>query len=275
MSTQDNHEIDNSRDRDGEAHGGPDHGAGVSIVPAIVNEFGDDLHPEGTERDSSAPASKEITLQRMSPGSSWEDIVFSASRRFEDANLTPPPTRRLSLVSIILVAGIIGALSGAGTTWGVGHFGKQEKAQATAARERSIDDAIAQVSSELQTLKSSAETAVKNNAAKLARLSDAVDKIKTAPADITGSIPKTAPVPSVATPAPVAAAPATAFARLPTLEGWTLRDVTESGATVEGRLGVFEVYPGVPLPGVGRVNAIRRQDGRWVVVTDRGLITAR
>jgi hypothetical protein len=38
---------------------------------------------------------------------------------------------------------------------------------------------------------------------------------------------------------------------------------------------VFEVYPGDPLPGVGRVNAIRRQDGRWVVVTDRGLIVAR
>jgi hypothetical protein len=28
------------------------------------------------------------------------------------------------------------------------------------------------------------------------------------------------------------------------------------------------------VPGVGRVDAIRRQDGRWVVVTPKGLIVA-
>jgi hypothetical protein len=27
------------------------------------------------------------------------------------------------------------------------------------------------------------------------------------------------------------------------------------------------------VPGLGRVDAIRKQDGRWVVVTSRGLIT--
>jgi hypothetical protein len=41
------------------------------------------------------------------------------------------------------------------------------------------------------------------------------------------------------------------------------------------RMGVFEVVPGANLPGLGRVETIRRQDGRWVVVTSRGLIVAR
>jgi hypothetical protein len=29
------------------------------------------------------------------------------------------------------------------------------------------------------------------------------------------------------------------------------------------------------MPGLGRVEAIRRQDGRWVVVTNKGLIVTR
>ncbi|MBY0381645.1 MAG: hypothetical protein K2W78_07000 [Xanthobacteraceae bacterium] len=259
-----------SQQRDDRHGDQPDHGADVSIVPAIVNEFGDDLHPGSRPKGMH----QEITLQRLPPNSSWEDIVFSASRVFEEANVSPPRARRPSLVTIVLIAAIIGALSGAGTTWGVGHFGKDDKAKvADAARERSINDAIAQVSSELQTLKSSAEATAKDNAARLARLSETLGKMKASPPDITGSIP--APAAQVASPAPAVTAPATTFSRLPTLEGWTLRDVTNGGAMIEGRLGVFEVYPGDPLPGVGRVNAIRRQDGRWVVVTERGLITTR
>jgi hypothetical protein len=64
-------------------------------------------------------------------------------------------------------------------------------------------------------------------------------------------------------------------ARLPTVEGWVLRDVANGSALIEGRRGMFEVYAGDPVPGLGRVDAIRRQDGRWVVVTSKGLIVAR
>ena len=38
------------------------------------------------------------------------------------------------------------------------------------------------------------------------------------------------------------------------------------------RLGFYEVVPGANLPGIGRVETIKRQDGRWVVVTPKGLI---
>jgi len=86
----------------------------------------------------------------------------------------------------------------------------------------------------------------------------------------------------VAPPAAAAAPPASPgtpakpeVARLPTVEGWVLRDVAYGGALIEGRRGVFEIYAGDSIPGVGRVDAIRKQDGRWVVVTSKGLIVSR
>ena len=54
-----------------------------------------------------------------------------------------------------------------------------------------------------------------------------------------------------------------------------LLNVADGGATIEGRQGIFEVYAGDPVPGLGRVDAIRKQDGRWTVVTSKGLIVAR
>ena len=43
-------------------------------------------------------------------------------------------------------------------------------------------------------------------------------------------------------------------------------------AYIEGRMGIIEVDQGDMIPGLGRVDAIRKQDGRWVVVTSKGLI---
>jgi hypothetical protein len=56
------------------------------------------------------------------------------------------------------------------------------------------------------------------------------------------------------------------------LEGWVLRDVRQGTALLEGRAGVFEVEQGDVIPGIGRIEAIRKQDGRWVVVTSKGSI---
>jgi hypothetical protein len=56
------------------------------------------------------------------------------------------------------------------------------------------------------------------------------------------------------------------------VEGWVVRDVRRGTAFIEGRMGVIEVDQGDIVPGLGRVDAIRKQDGRWVVVTSRGVI---
>jgi hypothetical protein len=56
------------------------------------------------------------------------------------------------------------------------------------------------------------------------------------------------------------------------IDGWVVRDVHRGTAIIEGRMGLIEVDQGDVVPGLGRVDAIRRQDGRWVVVTSKGLI---
>jgi hypothetical protein len=64
--------------------------------------------------------------------------------------------------------------------------------------------------------------------------------------------------------------------KAPIVDGWVLTSVGRRGnAIVASRNGYYEVYPGDPLPGVGRVQNIRYQDGRWVVVTPKGLIIRR
>jgi hypothetical protein len=135
------------------------------------------------------------------------------------------------------------------------------------------------------------EKAQAEPAAKLAKLSEAVEKLRAAPVaaakEITGSIAPVATAPASSPKSDVAKSEAakseaakseaakSEMARLPTVEGWVLRDVANGSALIEGRRGMFEVYAGDPVPGLGRVDAIRRQDGRWVVVTSKGLIVAR
>ena len=99
-------------------------------------------------------------------------------------------------------------------------------------------------------------------AAKLNKAVESIERIARAEAaaslkDVTGS---------VAPAQPVAAKPAG-------LEGWVLRDVHRGTAFLEGRNGVVEVEQGDLVPGLGRIDAIRKQDGRWTVVTSKGTIT--
>jgi hypothetical protein len=140
------------------------------------------------------------------------------------------------------------------------------------------------------------EKAQAEPAAKLAKLTEAVDKLRAAPAatpatvaaapaaasaapkDITGSITPQAVAVATSAPAvsPVAATPPKPdVGRLPSVEGWSLTDVGYGGAVIRNRRGTFEVYAGDYVPGLGRIDAIRKQDGQWVVVTSKGLIVRR
>jgi hypothetical protein len=80
----------------------------------------------------------------------------------------------------------------------------------------------------------------------------------------TGSVP---PAAGAIEPKPVT--------KVSVVEGWSLRRVYGSdSALVEGRYGVIEIVPGDLVPGLGRVQEIKRQDGHWVVVTSRGLVVS-
>jgi hypothetical protein len=209
--------------------------------------------------------------------------------------------RRLSaLAAVVALATVAGALGGALATAGLGHFFGND---ATSSGRGALEASVARIDADILALKVSIEHTSKlgmsqfnktsdrlnkvemaqaEPAAKLARLSEAVDNLRAAPAvapaavaaapvaakEVTGAITP----PAAATPT---AAPKAELARLPNVEGWVLRDVAYGGALIESRRGVYEVYAGDAVPGLGRVDAIRRQDGHWVVVTSKGLIAAR
>ncbi|RTL51841.1 MAG: hypothetical protein EKK40_10040 [Bradyrhizobiaceae bacterium] len=240
-------------------------------------------HTADGEPHSDAHASKEITLQRLTPHSSWNgtfgDTMTFDEKAFEEALREPAPLvepqsvrRALPLAAMIAITVLIGAVSGAAATFGLAHFAKDDQTAKMAERGRMLDQALAKVDAELATVKADAASAAKANSARIAKMNDTMDKFR--PSEVTGSIAPPLPS-SLPSPAPSIAAPPTQFARLPIVDGWVLREVADGGALVEGRLGTYEVFAGDPLPGVGRVDAIRRQDGRWVVVTSRGLIVAR
>lgn len=217
--------------------------------------------------------------------------------------------RRMSaMAAVVALAAVAGAIGGALATTALTHFAG---ASSAASGNPALEASVARIETDILALKAGAEHASKlgtsqfnrtndrldkvekaqaEPAAKLAKLSEAVDKLRAAapvaaapvaavpvaaaPAaakEVTGSIaPPSAAAASVPLPAPKPE-----VARLPTVEGWVLRDVAHGGALIEGRHGVFEVYAGDPVPGLGRVDAIRKQDGRWVVVTSKGLVVAR
>ena len=224
------------------------------------------------------------------------------------------PRRRIAaMAAVVALAAVAGAIGGALATAGPGQSKASDVAAARnvgleAAVARIDADILALKASVEQNAKlgvtqfnktsdrlDKVEKTQGEPATKLARLSDEISKLRaaqaaaaapaaapaqlaaapassTVPKDITGSV---APAAAAATPPVPAANAKVEVGRLPTVEGWVLREVGRGSALIESRRGLYEVFAGDPIPGLGRVDAIRKQDGRWVVVTTKGLIVAR
>ena len=218
--------------------------------------------------------------------------------------------RVAALAAVIALAAVAGAIGGALATAG---FGRVAGDSPKVASSRALEDTISRIDTEVAALRTSLEQASKHSASQISKTSDRLDKVEKAQAEPAAKLAKLSETveklrtASVATPAaaPVATAaaapvapkestgsiqtanagpaqaqvplpaPKPEVARLPTVEGWVLRDAGNGSALIEGRQGIFEVYAGDPIPGLGRIDAIRKQDGRWVVVTSRGLIVGR
>lgn len=58
-----------------------------------------------------------------------------------------------------------------------------------------------------------------------------------------------------------------------TLEGWTLRNVTNGTAVLEGPNGTWRVARGDTVPGLGRVDSIFQWGNRLMVATSKGLVS--
>jgi hypothetical protein len=78
-----------------------------------------------------------------------------------------------------------------------------------------------------------------------------------------------APSAAIAMRQPLVAAPETKPATIP---GWTVVDVRDGTAVLEGPEGIRMAARGDTIPGVGRVESIVRWGSRWVIATAGGLI---
>lgn len=256
------------------------------------------------------PEPKPGKLIVMAPADrAWDREKFAPHVKADEPREAGGKRRMSAMAAVVAIAAGVGAISGALATAGMMHFAAPAAAPAQVADTSALESSVARIDADLVALKANIEHTSKtglsqfNRAndrldklekaqaepmAKLAKLSETVDKLRATPPaapaqaaaaapakETTGSIAPTQVATAAAVPAPAPAAPKTEVGRLPTIEGWRLRDVANGGALIEGRGGLYEVYAGDPIPGIGRVDAIRRQDGRWVVVTSKGLIVAR
>lgn len=102
-----------------------------------------------------------------------------------------------------------------------------------------------------------------------------IDRLERLAADpiVTSSLPKEKGQPTSAAGAP---APVRQGLRTPDPSmkpnTFVLRSVRNGVAMVQTRRGMLEVGPGDTIPGVGRVRAIEKMDGRWVLVMHDGYI---
>ena len=88
--------------------------------------------------------------------------------------------------------------------------------------------------------------------------------------------PKAAQVQALApTPEPKSSEKSQAPAETKKIAGWVVREVINGTAILQGPKGVVGVSAGDVVPGLGRVQSIARQSGRWIVATNKGLITTR
>lgn len=260
-------------------------------VPAAEPSAVEDLRVEPT---SDAPG---FSGKMMMSGSEYnEDDVGSAPGINEPEQNLPGKRRFSALAAVVALAALTGALGGALATAALSHVAGGEQAQNENA---ALEASVARIEADILALASNIEHTSKAGTAQFNRASERLDKLEKAQAEPAAKLAKlnetiekprvTLPTPAV-TPVPAAkpevtgsigpakttaVPPKLEVARLPTLDRWHLRDVAQGGALIEGRGGYYVVYAGDEVPGLGRVDAIRRQDGHWVVVTSKGLVVAR
>jgi len=225
-----------------------------------------------------------------------DEAAYGEAAKEEPGATAAPATQPRSwrfamLAATIALAAAVGSFVGSLTGAGIGRLVPEAAPITNTADAGSVLRALKSQVAELSAMKSNldgsirnantqfvaiaerldrVERAATNPAAQLAHIADAVDrlnKINAAPETTSSITPMTI--------APGTASPVDPKITDRLVEDWVVQDVHGDRALVEGRNGsLFEVGAGSILPGVGRVEAVKRQDGQWVVVTARGLITS-
>jgi hypothetical protein len=271
------------------------------IEPSIEKEAKQERKPKPEKAEQTPEAKRQAyrssVVMRMPPGSTPDGVVVK------------PNVTRLALVAALMaIAASFGAVGG---SVGVAKFGPifasapppvAPVKDNVAEEMKGLRDTVAQLrattkslSDNLAALKNTVSTSNTAQNTQISKVSDALDRVEkaqadlrktaaaaapapthmasttqatTAAPDVTGSVKQQQPVPMVLGEPPQNLRP-------PVVQGWVLRRVYDGAALIEGRDGIIEVETGTVTPGLGRIEGIKRQDGRWVVVTSRGLVIGR
>jgi hypothetical protein len=234
----------------------------------------DDMAALGAEQSDGAPASEAAQSESADRASG------------ESAAAVAPRSRRLALlVATISVAAALGSFVGALTAAGLGRW-MPESAPATDIADASVIlRALKSQVAELAALKSGLDGAVRNANTQFAAIADRLDRVERTAANPSTQLTHIAD--TVDRLARLNASPETtssiangATSSEPKITDrivadWVVQAVRGDRALVENRNGgLFEIGAGSVLPGLGRVEGVKRQDGQWVVLTARGVITS-
>jgi hypothetical protein len=190
--------------------------------------------------------------------------------------LRPRHKRYALLAASVTFAAALGAVVGALASGG---FSAPARPDVAAIEEnKAMQQSIARLGKEVTTLKASLEQANKSAHIQIAKISE---RLEHATAEVTGSIsapqttaPVLTPLPSPRPTPRIAAVEPPPPARPSVVAGWTIRDTHNGYVYVENNGELYQVMLGAPLPGLGPVQSVKRQDGRWVVLTPKGIIVS-
>ena len=250
----------------------PDHGAGDG--EKVESDTSKPLDSKATDNKALDKNLPMVVAPKLGAGEN-EAIDETLDEPADESAAPATPvysTRFLALAATVAFAAAFGSFVGSMSGSGLVRFiyPAEPAAGATntvdAMREMKLDLAA------LSVIKSDLDSTSHNTTSQFAKIADRLDRLdqRTAMAsETTGSIASGASAPA----APVASDVPKLTDRI--LQDWVVQDVQNGRALVESRYGgVFDVGAGSTLPGIGRVDTIKRQDGQWLVLTERGTITS-
>jgi hypothetical protein len=241
-----------------------------SLSP-VASDVASDPVAETPAELEATPLASEAHIDNKEEPSGIPQAV-PAQARWPQLRLRPRHRRHATLAASVAIASALGVLAGAAMTGG---FSKPAAVDVAGLEEsRAEQQSIARLSKDVAGLKASLEAANKSAHSQFAKISERLSRDS---AEITGAItpPQTVPAPAAAPLPPVRPTPAAEAPRRPSvITDWTIRETRDGFVYVQGHGDVYQVVLGAPLPGIGPVEQIKRQDGRWVVVTPKGIIVS-
>ena len=219
---------------------------------------------------TSSPEEAEISSTGTARTTSFSLVEFTAPKRPRFA-FRPRHKRYALLAASVAIAAVVGAVTGAATTGG---FSKAPPVDVAAIEEnKAMQQSVARLTKEITSLKATLDAANRSASSQIAKISERLSRETT---NVTGSVPpQTQAAPTGPLPAARPETAATAMqSRLSIVPDWTIHDTRDGFVYVQGHGDIYQVVPGAPLPGLGPVEQIKRQDGRWLVVTPKGIIVS-